>query len=343
MIDSDEPSSDDEPTEEPPPLAPRTNENKGLKRTATSKKKEKKSSKTNEGKGISSLNSFYFPGKKAFDGWTKFQLVTALVRDGQAIRDENYISVSILQSFAEAVFMDRPPPPKPTPYTQEEQTLRHTAALTIQNAYFTWMISALQTHDEQGAGHGGGQGLGPSDGSHNMHDDILAAMHSSDAHSGGVNQPNLPTRNSFTRQASVEDSIDLDTGMRGDLEIQRQMDEDNDSSAVQNSILEEEFIPPSLEYATLYADYNHPRLGGLGGKVMPWLRTSTGTPPFHAPYTCLSILSILSLCPSLSLCLSVSLSLPLHLRLHLYLWCRCSNSVVSCCIMLNCLLRCLYV
>ena len=26
----------------------------------------------------------------------------------------------------------------------------------------------------------------------------------------------------------------------------------------------------------LYADYNHPRLGGLGGKPMDWLRTTTG-------------------------------------------------------------------
>lgn len=26
----------------------------------------------------------------------------------------------------------------------------------------------------------------------------------------------------------------------------------------------------------MYADYNHPRLGGLGGKEMNWLRTTTG-------------------------------------------------------------------
>lgn len=313
-MNSNEHSSGDEPTGEILPFDPQTNENKGLKRTSKTKGK---SSKTNEGKGISSLNSFYFPGKKTFDDWSKFQLVTALVRDGQVIRDENYISVSVLKSFAEAVFMDRDIPQKPIPYSLEEQTVRHTAALTIQNSYFTWMITALQN---EGGGHG------PS---HGMHDDILAAMHSGDAY-GGVAQPTLPTQNSFKRQATVDDNdpyqsnsmaerehSEIDRGLQGDLAIQRQMEDDDDTSAVQNSILEEEFIPPSLEYASLYADYNHPRLGGLGGKVMPWLRTSTGA-------------SLSSLSPPRSVCLSVCSLYLLSFCRHGFIPSICLHSFITC-------------
>lgn len=260
----DEPSSSEEDDEPPlPPLAPQT---KGLTKSPSQKNES-------EARGLASLNmnNFYFPGKKTFDDWTKFQLVTALVRDGQTIRDENYMSLGTVKSFAEAVFMDRPPPPKPKPYTLEEQTKRHHAALTIQNAYFTWMITALQNE-------GGATGEGNVA---HMHDDILAAMHSNDTLAG--ERPHIPSESSFKRKAAVEQDphqvnsqreLDLDSGLREDLEMMN--DPTDDNSTAQNSILEEEFIPPSLEYAQLYADYNHPRLGGLGGKVMPWLRTSTG-------------------------------------------------------------------
>jgi hypothetical protein len=245
--------------------------------TPSPAKEEKGKSK--EEKGLASMKSFYFPGKKPFDDWNKHQLMTVLIRDGQVIRDENYISLSILKTFAEAVFLDREIPPKPAPLTMEEQNRRHTAALTIQNAYFTWMISSM--HDQTSA---------PQV---HMHDVIRAAMqqaHEVPAAAGaaaaaaGEERPQLQTSTSFrgdTAQLQQQhihqmDDQEMNTGLE-DLALENQLVEEEDEDEVgKSSILEEEFIPPSLEYASLYADYNHPRLGGLGGKLMPWLRTSTG-------------------------------------------------------------------
>ena len=218
-------------------------------------------------KGLTSFASFHFPGKHRFDDWNKFQLVTVLVADGQVIRDENYLSLSVLQSFAEAVFLDRPMPEKPRQYSLEEQSLRHTAALTIQNAYFSWLVSSNES-----------SGGPPAPPGTQMHDVILAAMHSHEQ--PGANLPNLPSQKSlrgdFQQKRPSLSEKEIAHGIEEDEELQRQLDDDDDNSVVQNSILDQEFIPPSLEYATLYADFNHPRVGGLGSELMPWLRTSTG-------------------------------------------------------------------
>lgn len=244
------------PSPPPPPrpgdyqeIDPDTNEGKGLRRG-----------------GLQSLHSFVFPEKGQFDDWTKSQLVEALIADGQVIRDEQYLSKGVLKSFADAVFLDRDPPPKPPLLTAEEENKRHTAALTIQNAYFAWMISSMETTPS-------GAPAAPL-----MHDVILRAMHATDhdKSDGGERQQPLPsTEHAPPRQMY---SREMNSGTQDELDIQRELGDDDldDSTAVQNTILEEEFIPPSLEYAMLYADFNHPRIGGLGGKLMPWLRTSTG-------------------------------------------------------------------
>jgi hypothetical protein len=215
---------------------------------------------------MQSLHSFVFPEKSRFDDWTKFQLVTVLVQDGQAIRDEQYISRSILQSFAEAVFLDKPAPNKPVPFTIDEQNKRHTAALTIQNAYFAWMISSMEGTSAPQA---------PA-----MHDVILRAMHSGDRDHDASATGQRATLSTRTNTPPRQESREINTGSQDELDIQRELadvEEDlDDTESAQNTILEEEFVPPSLEYAMLYADFNHPRIGGLGGKLMPWLRTSTG-------------------------------------------------------------------
>lgn len=244
------------PPPPPPPssedyqeIDPETNEGKGLRRG-----------------GLQSLHSFVFPEKGQFDDWTKTQLVEALIADGQVIRDEQYLSKGVLKSFADAVFLDRDPPKKPSPFTEEEVNKRHTAALTIQNAYFTWMISSMETTPN----------CAPA--APLMHDVILRAMQSGDhdTRDGERQQPLPPTERAPPRQMY---SREMNSGAQDELDIQRELGDDDldDSTVAQNTILEEEFIPPSLEYAMLYADFNHPRIGGLGGKLMPWLRTSTGS------------------------------------------------------------------
>lgn len=228
---------------------------------------QQKNSKT-----LKSMKSFTsrvgIPDRRPFDDWSKSQLVRALVEDGHVIRNEHYIEASILKSFAETVFANRPIPPKPAPYSEEEQQRRHTAALTIQNAYFASLISALEGSN--------GQVRPPEE---SQHDAILRVMHSNVSDHSPKTSSSKHKKNQQEHQ--FERIEERDEGHLTDDVMQSQMAaqlsvEDDDDTVVRNSILEEEFIPPSVEYATLYADYNHPRLGGLGGKKMPWLRTSTG-------------------------------------------------------------------
>lgn len=73
-------------------------------------------------------------------GWSRFEVVTALINDGQEVRDEQYLSLSVLRSFADQVFAEREIPEKPKHYTMAEMQRRNLAALKIQNFWFNMLI-----------------------------------------------------------------------------------------------------------------------------------------------------------------------------------------------------------
>jgi hypothetical protein len=102
--------------------------------------------------------------------WTRFEIVEALIDDGQQLRDENYLSVNILRSFAERVllflpsplspllfddsstqvFADREEPPrKARPYTLEQQKRRASMALVIQNAWFNYLVREAERFEQK--------------------------------------------------------------------------------------------------------------------------------------------------------------------------------------------------
>jgi len=205
-------------------------------------------------------------GRGPFDDWNRFEIVEALIQDGQTLRDENYLTVSVLRSFAERVFGDRDDfPERPQAYPPDVVNKRNAAAMIIQNSWFCFVIKKAERER---------QAL------------IAEEELANQEHSPGRPRPNRPRSVRFTPPDTVDPCQYVDGVNLRELGVNQVDDEDDDydddtsddeeKTAATRSVLEQEWVPPSWDYARMYADYNHPRKGGVGGSLMPWLRTTTG-------------------------------------------------------------------
>jgi len=202
--------------------------------------------------GAKAVSLVGYIGRGPFDDWNRFEIVEALIEDGHILRDENYLSVGILRSFAEKVFEGRDDfPDKPQPYSDSMVQRRNTAAMVIQNA---WLSSVTLKKERI-------RRRQISAGKHNRTFplSVLPPPEESLGERESYNKINL--QDSSTHDS--EDCIDDTSG-----------DEENRAATL--SVLEQEWVPPSWEYARMYADCSHPRKGGVGGSEMSWLRTTTG-------------------------------------------------------------------
>jgi hypothetical protein len=69
--------------------------------------------------------------------------------------------------------------------------------------------------------------------------------------------------------------------MKADMEVEDDNKTDDNAKALHRMMtrmveLSEPWVRPSLEFAQKYAKQNHPRVGGKGGEVYPFLDTTTG-------------------------------------------------------------------
>ena len=78
--------------------------------------------------------------KNPFDKWNRFEIVHVLIKFGFEIRDENYIDMAVLRTYADDMFGDSEVPPKPIPFSVAENKARDVASRKIQNFWVNQSI-----------------------------------------------------------------------------------------------------------------------------------------------------------------------------------------------------------
>jgi hypothetical protein len=179
-----------------------------------------------------------------FDDWDRYQLVTVLIEDCVEIRLETTIELSALIDMADEHFVDRGCPSKPRPLSKRAIEERNSAALKIQTAWINRKFNKSITA--------------------NILDLLMRAK---------LEEELTEEEQSMAKAILLTESESMSMkGVEGDTHST-----DNEKARQVDAELLKPYAPPSVKFAQLYADHNHPRKGAKSKKDhYSCMKTTTG-------------------------------------------------------------------
>ena len=221
---------------------------------------------------IGSLSANYF------SSWSRAELVELLVEEGIELRGAHLMSMDVMRGVAEEHFLggDRGAPFKLPPRSPEDIKIREKAASVIQN---WWVEARYQRSVKAEQNELKNQNL-EHQGSMIRPQCVIESRVSID----DIPDPDNADEQRYammTKSSYVVDAEDMEADMDADMEAGGDGKKDHENIALNRMMtrmveLNEPWIRPSLEFAQKYAKQNHPRVGGKGGDLYPFLHTTTG-------------------------------------------------------------------
>ena len=190
---------------------------------------------------MSFLRSLWRTGPKRFDDWNRFQLVRAMIGENIEMRMESSITTDMLKSMAREIFYGRKKPRQSAPYDAMELRKMHLASRKIQRSFRRYaQVHTMRRMIESSLRDRifSPDGIDPEE-----EDKLMQEVER--AETGGV-------ASSFVSEFGSEEMNSQDEEEDHEEELVLQ---------IKKTLKETKslWIPPSVEKAMRFADWNHPR------------------------------------------------------------------------------------
>lgn len=229
-------------------------------------KRAKKLKKFHKAVGANYMKHYNDLNRSRFEDWSKGELVQLLVECGFELRNEQGLELISLRDLTEAIYLNKPMPPKPVMMSFQELILVIVTVRKIQNKWIDYMVRKRRREEEHASMEYiqriADMEMEPDSGSEEIGN--LDALYSH----GLVKDDGASQKEIFDRIAKDHAGSEKILGSRADPSAEparRQKKRVN--------VLDMEWTAPSWPKAELYADHVQPRQGGKGGTHYDFYKT----------------------------------------------------------------------